>query len=146
MKLGEAGTGWEGLWPRAHPHHALVQPPEGRVDACHTRAGARAEAGPGRGGGLPKGPQRPQGVCQLSAPLGWRLWVLWDTWRVPPSRWTEGGEVDLWARSSQQGCGPVLVGRPSTNTHACPAQLRELPAVGGAQVGRLPSRRPAGHW
>lgn len=100
MKLGEAGTGWEGPWPRVHPPRTLGQPPEGRVDACRPRAGAPAEAGPGRGGGLPEGPQRPQGVCQLSAPLGWRLWVLWDTWRVPPSRWAEGGEVDLCARSS----------------------------------------------
>lgn len=42
--------------------------------------------GRGAGGGLPEGPQRPQGVCQLSALLGWRRWVLWDAWRVPQSR------------------------------------------------------------
>ena len=48
--------------------------------------------GRGAGGGLPEGPQRPQGICQLSAFLGWRLWVLWDAWGVPQSRWAEGGK------------------------------------------------------
>lgn len=46
--------------------------------------------------------------------------------------------MDLFARSSRQGCGPALMGRPTTNTHACLPLLREPLAAGGTQVGRPP--------